>query len=563
MEGEAEYAFWHVLARDVAYGSLPRASRAARHVAAAQWIEAKAGDRLEDRADVLAHHYGTALELALAAGLTAEAADLEGNAFRFLSLAGERALSLDTAAALAHLERALALVPQGRPERATALARFGEAAFQAGRYGDARTALDEAIGSFRLAGEIPAAARAMGPLASVLARLGDPRQWTVQQEALALLEPLGASPGLVAALTEMARAEALQYRSEDALRLATRAIDLAEKLDLPRPARALGYRGMARTDLGDAGGLTDLREAIELATHAGEAREVANLYNNLGSRVWFFEGPAAYREVQRDELAYVKPRGLTAALDILDSGSLDELVDTGEHEEALALAAAMIPRLEASADVWGLMGVRDVQARILALRGDGAQVAEMLEWLESSARETEDPLFVVLGLASAALVRAGLGQRETAAALLREIDAHHGARANPHYPSRLNDMVRTALGIGEADLAERLVAGYKPRTPFGEHALVAANAMLAEARGDFAAAVRAYADAAERWAQFGIVPEHAYALLGEGRCLVGLGRRVEAREPLVAAREIFESLGARPALAETDAFLERARSGQT
>ena len=35
IEGEAEYAFWHVLARDVAYGQLPRASRASRHVAAA------------------------------------------------------------------------------------------------------------------------------------------------------------------------------------------------------------------------------------------------------------------------------------------------------------------------------------------------------------------------------------------------------------------------------------------------------------------------------------------------------------------------------------------------
>ena len=36
IEGEAEYAFWHVLARDVTYAQLPRASRASRHVAAAR-----------------------------------------------------------------------------------------------------------------------------------------------------------------------------------------------------------------------------------------------------------------------------------------------------------------------------------------------------------------------------------------------------------------------------------------------------------------------------------------------------------------------------------------------
>ena len=41
MQGEAEYAFWHILTRDVAYNQLPRASRASRHVAAAAWIESQ------------------------------------------------------------------------------------------------------------------------------------------------------------------------------------------------------------------------------------------------------------------------------------------------------------------------------------------------------------------------------------------------------------------------------------------------------------------------------------------------------------------------------------------
>ena len=118
MAGEAEYAFWHVLARDVAYNQLPRASRANRHVAAAKWIESKVPDRVEDLADVLAYHYASALEFARAAGETEQAEELEAPALRFLSLAGERALGLDTAAALASFERALALTPEGHPERA-------------------------------------------------------------------------------------------------------------------------------------------------------------------------------------------------------------------------------------------------------------------------------------------------------------------------------------------------------------------------------------------------------------------------------------------------------------
>ena len=118
MQGEAEYAFWHILTRDVAYNQLPRASRAARHVAAATWIEAQAPDRVEDLADVLAYHYATALDLAHAAGQADQAATLEDPARRFLTLAGERALGLDTAAAITNLERALALTPD-RPPRPT------------------------------------------------------------------------------------------------------------------------------------------------------------------------------------------------------------------------------------------------------------------------------------------------------------------------------------------------------------------------------------------------------------------------------------------------------------
>jgi predicted ATPase len=67
MQGEAEYAFWHILTCDVAYAQIPRASRATRHVGAAAWIESKAPGRVEDLADVLAYHYATALDLARAA----------------------------------------------------------------------------------------------------------------------------------------------------------------------------------------------------------------------------------------------------------------------------------------------------------------------------------------------------------------------------------------------------------------------------------------------------------------------------------------------------------------
>jgi hypothetical protein len=50
------------------------------------------------------------------------------------------------------------------------------------------------------------------------------------------------------------------------------------------------------------------------------------------------------------------------------------------------------------------------------------------------------------------------------------------------------------------------------------------------------------------------VPERAYALLGQGRCLAALGKP-EAEAPLRKARELFASMGYEPALAETDELL--------
>ncbi len=77
VKGQPEYSFWHLLVRDVAYSQIPRAGRAAKHRAVAQWIERIAEDRVIDHAEILAHHYGQALELVRAAGSAGEARALE------------------------------------------------------------------------------------------------------------------------------------------------------------------------------------------------------------------------------------------------------------------------------------------------------------------------------------------------------------------------------------------------------------------------------------------------------------------------------------------------------
>jgi DNA-binding SARP family transcriptional activator/class 3 adenylate cyclase len=61
--GQREYAFKHVLIRDVAYASLPRAERGRAHAATAAWIEETSGERTDELAELLAHHYDSAFSL--------------------------------------------------------------------------------------------------------------------------------------------------------------------------------------------------------------------------------------------------------------------------------------------------------------------------------------------------------------------------------------------------------------------------------------------------------------------------------------------------------------------
>ncbi|HEX9122269.1 MAG TPA: AAA family ATPase [Actinomycetota bacterium] len=95
MGGEREYAFRHVLTRDVAYQSLPRRDRAGAHAAVGAWIEERAAERLREFAELLSHHYQEALrDMAEDPRRdTAQEEALRSKAFRFTLLASEAALS--------------------------------------------------------------------------------------------------------------------------------------------------------------------------------------------------------------------------------------------------------------------------------------------------------------------------------------------------------------------------------------------------------------------------------------------------------------------------------------
>jgi hypothetical protein len=232
------------------------------------------------------------------------------------------------------------------------------------------------------------------------------------------------------------------------------------------------------------------------------------------------------------------------------------LVELARPEEALERAGRLAALLEASGANYRLIWVRAVELATHLDRGDPEVEPGLVDWLVETAHAgfAADVTVEVLGPAAAA--RLAAGAPDHARALLAEIEQTPSARDTPYYSRQLSAMVRTALAAGDPDLAGRLAGGLESRYPLEEHALCAARAQLAEHAGNHAEAATVYADEAARWQEFGNVPEHAHALLGQGRCLVAL-RDPAAEQPLREAAELFSSMGYRPALAETNALLEQ------
>jgi class 3 adenylate cyclase/tetratricopeptide (TPR) repeat protein len=559
MEGEVEYSFWHVLARDVAYSQLPRPARAARHVAAASWLEDKAGDRVEDIAEVLAHHYATALELSKAAGKTEDAEALEGLALSFLTLAGERGLNLDIAAALADFERALALTPPGHPARPGLLVQMAKAVGSQGRAAEAVALLEEAIAAFEAMGDEFDSIDAEINLAKAVSRAGDARRAAQLADALvARLEPSGPSERLAEMLGFAARYGGVGDRYEnppldDPFRLAQeeRAILMAEDLGLAGMRNELiADRALRRHNMGDPRGMDELRESLSFARETGDNVHVARMYYWLSSCMGGLGNPNSALAFAEEGLAFTRARGMgnfdffirqDRAVALFRLGRWGDLLEGADAqlEEASVLGLGISRTINWKIHVLSRMGFVE-EAAGLAL--ENIEDDRGYEFCEERIRDLR-----------------ARGEDDAAIALLE--DAIRDLRED--HASILTvgvvEISRDALALGRIDLAKDVAT--LERHSFGVNDPAAQrsyDAMMAEAEGRLDEAIEGFRGAVEAWRKLGEPYEHGMAALGLGRCLVASGNRTQAEEALAEAREIFQRLQAAPALAETDALLQQA-----
>jgi DNA-binding SARP family transcriptional activator len=550
---QAEYEFLHVLVRDVAYGQIPRRDRIDRHRAVAAWIEQLAGDRPASHAQLVAHHYLEALQLADRLGDEARVLELRPKARDFLGLAGEGARQLDVAQAQSFYRRALELCDERDPARGRLLARLGEVTQFTGRLDDAEALTRSAIVELDAQSDLAGAAGAMVILVGILWRLGgsedDRRELLLA--AIATLEALPETTDLVVAYSQMSTLELYGGRSRGCRDWALKAVDLADRLGATAlKCDPLHLLGIARFEMGDLSGIDDVRAGVQLGLEAGLGSESQAAMSDLAATLWLSESPAAGLKVKTEAAAFGASRGLTYLEKTTQAQSLWLRFDAGDWDTLIDSADELIAWERARGSGRVTMIALGAKAQVLIERGDtSGAVALEAEFLQR-ARAMGDSQDIVPALSTGAAIRSAVGDGVGALQLIEELAEQTRDRDPSKRAHNLTLATRVAVAWGAADLARSMVPSGEPNYLRSRLCIAASEAMLTEASGDLEAASLQYIDAARGWAAYGAPAEEAYARIGAARCLAAVGRGRDAAGHLRAGLRLAETLRARPLIEE-------------
>ncbi len=555
--GQAEFAFNHALVQEVAYGQIPRAGRANRHIAVARWLRAAAGDRVLDVAEMLGHHYGEALAYVRATDPVRNVAGLEAATGLALMMAGDRGKRIDPKRAVTFYHRAREDLPSDDPERRRALLEAAEAAEDAGRLAESEELFDAAIAEYRAVGDTLGLGEALARRARSVQRMG-PAARELLEEAIALLETRPPGPELTRAYTRMAGHLYVSGENEAAAGWAEKALALADRLGVEDEAvLALQYRGAARGQIGDEGGMDDLREALRRGLDLGLGSEVATTYNNLAYELWFWEGPAASLPVWEEMSAFCRVRGFATMGIWAEGGKLESLFDVGRWDDALRDADRMREWDRAHGETRVSVAAISIRAWIQLRRGDVDEAERALAEVLPKARAIAYAEYLAPQLILAAEIALARGRLAEARSLLAEFEALT-ANAPEYRVLFLPVAVRILVDAGEVEHAGELVGAAGSATSRRLRlSLATSRAVVAEGRGRYDEAVALYRDVTDAWASYGFALEEARTRLELGRSLIALGREDDARPELARARVVFDDLAAAPFLAEIDALLGR------
>jgi class 3 adenylate cyclase len=530
---ELQYTFRHVLVRDVAYAQIPRSARSEKHAHVAAWIDSLG--RGEDHAELVAHHYVSALEYARAAG--SDTAELAGRARVALREAARRARAVVAPeAARRFYASALELWPQDDPDWPQLVLEWGRLQAKAELEGDDLV---------RRAGDVFLARGDRASAAEAEVIVGELR-W-LRGERRAALESFRRAEELIAGepatdvsayvLEHLSRFLMLGDEYARAVEVGREAIARATAVgDDELRAAALNNVGSARVNLGDPGGLADLEASVELARDSSPAEYIRARGNLAFCLAGFGRLADAFRS-QREALSLSERMGLVEPIRWLRVEHVWELYLDGRWQDASALVDELLAEF-AVRPFWIEPMAHVYRARLDLAAGRDAVVADRVERILELARDARE--FQIAGPSLAFAARAHA-----------ELDA---AGAGPIADELLEQWAAVRYGIDEwavdiwyalwrlgRDDELRPPLERQPASPWRDGAI----ALLDR---DFVAAGEAYA-------AMGARPLEASARLWAAEWLLKQGLPVEADAELRRSLAFWRSVGAHRYVREGEALL--------
>ena len=534
-----QYGFLQDLVRYVAYETLSRHERRARHLAAAEYLRASFPDE-DEIAEVVAAHYVDAFE---ANPEAADAADVRRLAHEALVRAGDRAESLAAAGeAQRYLVQAADLTDDPRV-RARLFGRAGWLAFNAADFETAERLLTQGISIYQAEGETHAAAQVSSRLALVVrwqGRFDD--ALAMLEEAYDVLKDDEPDEDLGLLMQRLGGAYTFAGDFNRAREQLERAADVGEALGSASIlAATFNARGILAAYTGrQQERLAMLRQAREIALEH-DLESLGSIYFNLSDAEFFrdqYEDALGYLE---QALALARRRGTRLGEWATLAEMTWPLLMLGRWDEALE-RAGQIPedRLQDTTTLSLLESV----ALIGIARGDPSEARRILGLYPETSTDVQERSSVLAARAS--VLRAEGRPEEALAAALECLDAQAGGSeaavfSAQHGKQSFQLAVEILIELGRRDEAAGWIARYDSvpqgvRPPFVEAQTHRLRALLDGDAAGLATAAAAFDDLR--------IPFWAAVSRLERAELLEAG---EEREQLLAAAGVeFERLAAKP-----------------
>ncbi len=535
------YGFTQILLRQVAYETLTRRDRKARHLAVAAYLRSVFPNDGDEVTDVLARHY---LDALFAAPDDADTPQVRGEAVAALTRAGERALRAGAPSnAAMNFGTAAELLEQSSDREADiGRARLWERASAAdalsGNVDRALASAQNASDLYEQLGELRASARSRIVAGRVLYFA---RRHTEAREILeSVVAQLRAEPDTdtVTAMTDLATISSLASEPESD-RLSADALILGQQLGVDRGLMAtlFNVRGLSMTmrDRFDEA-IAHIKYALELLARESDSAQRARALSNL-SNLLLTTDPHAAADHARQAADLFRRIGYPALLAVAVSNLVQALLWCGDWDEAEAVIAS------AADDMGRVREVEQLRVQLAALRGSRDVSSATIDWPALDSEDAQDRAY-------AAMLRTLVASADGDAAETVRLGqaALEFARIGIRFETVLWSWAaaaRAAHELGNRQALDELVAFLDAR-PKGHLApLLVAERDLVRARlaDDDGVALSDAVGALRKAAS----PFHlAHGLLDQAEFLERADRAEEAQPLVDEARAIGERLRARP-----------------